>query len=255
VRGEDRNPYTIRAAERVVDILDLLHRAPEGVTLAEVAASTAMPKSSAFRYLSTLEARGFVERDGSVGNYHLGVTLVPPRTPQLERLAAQARPVLAHLRDKLGETVNLGILDGARVAYLAIVESRRGMRFAARAGDREPMHSTALGKAIASLLDEERVRAILAAEGMPQRTARTITDPDLFIKEMDEVRRTGFAIDRRENEEDGCCVAVPVAGIRVAAAISLSAPAVRLSEEQAERAAPALRRAALRLSRAVGSEA
>ena len=236
------SPYTVRAAIRVLDILDLLHRAPDGVTLGEVAAATGMPKSSAFRYLTTLEARGYAQREPT-GTYRLGMALASDHAGQLEVLSTRARPVLQELRDRYDETVNIGVLDGGRIVYLEIVESRRGMRFAARPGDREPIHCTALGKAIASTLDDDRLRAILSAEGMPQRTPRTITDSDLFMKEIEEVRRTGFALDDRENEEDGRCVAVPVLGIRVPAAVSLSAPAARFSEEAATRAARSLRRA------------
>jgi IclR family acetate operon transcriptional repressor len=249
----NESPYTVRAAIRVLDILDLLHRASNGVTLGEVADATGMPKSSAFRYLATLEARGYAQKEPT-GAYRLGMALVSYHSGQLEVLSARARPVLEELRDRYDETVNIGVLDGGRVVYLEIVESRRGMRFAARPGDREPIHCTALGKAIASTLDDDRLRAILSAEGMPQRTPRTITDSDLFVKEIEEVRRTGFALDDRENEEDGRCVAVPVLGIRVPAAISLSAPAARFSEEDATRAASSLRRATKRIAREIGGE-
>lgn len=236
--------YSVRAAQRVLDILDLVQSSADGVTLAQVAAATGMPKSSAFRYLATLEERGYLERDPGIGTYYLGVSLRAARGHHLEMLAARARPVLERLCERFGETVNLGVLDGCRVAYLEIVEPNRGMRFAARKGDREPIHSTALGKAIASLLDEGRVREILALEGMPQRTARTITDPGRFLEVVDQVRRAGFAIDDRENEEDGRCVAVPLAGVAVPAALSLSAPAARFSLDAAHRTAPALVEAA-----------
>jgi IclR family acetate operon transcriptional repressor len=247
----NESPYTVRAAIRVLDILDLLHRAPDGVTLGEVADGTGMPKSSAFRYLTTLEARGYAQKEPT-GVYRLGMALVSYHAGQLEVLSARARPVLEELRDRYDETVNIGVLDGGRVVYVEIVESRRGMRFAARPGDREPIHCTALGKAIASTLHDDQLRAILTAEGMPQRTARTITDADLFVKEIQEVRRTGFALDDRENEEDGRCVAVPVLGIRVPAAVSLSAPAARFSEEDATRAARTLRRATKRIAGEIG---
>jgi IclR family acetate operon transcriptional repressor len=242
------NRYSVRAVARVVDILDVLHEATDGATLGEVADATAMPKSSVFRYLSTLEARGYVERGPDGGSYQLGMAFQSAHTRQLDALAARARPILERLRDRYGETLNVGVLERTRVVYLEIVESRRGMRFAARKGDREALHSTALGKAIAGQLEEPRLRAILAAEGMPQRTARTISDRDVFVKVVEKVRRDGYAIDDRENEEDGRCVAVPVQGLWVPAAISLSAPAARFSEADAARAARPLQEAARRLS-------
>jgi IclR family transcriptional regulator, acetate operon repressor len=256
-RGPERSrdgasPYSVRAVERVVDILDVLHDTVGGVTLAEVAKATGLPKASAFRYLSTLETRGYVERVPSTGAYQLGMAFVSSHGRQLDALAARARPILEDLRDRFEETVNLGVLERTRVMYLEIVESRRGMRFAARKGDREALHSSALGKAIAAQVDETRLRSILAAEGMPERTARTITDPDVFVGVVEKVRRAGYAIDDRENEEDGRCVAVPVSAVGVPAAISLSAPSARFSAGDAGDAVPQLQEAAARLVREFG---
>lgn len=240
--------YEVRAVARALDILDLLHATQGGASLAEVARATRLPRSSAFRYLATLQARGYVERDGAEGRYRLGLALPGLRARHLEALAARARPYLEELRDRFHETINLAVLDGGRVAYLEIVESPLAMRFAARRGDRDPLHSTALGKVLAAQLGDDQVRRILAAEGMPQLTSRTITDPDGFLQEIEEVRSRGFAIDNGENEEGGRCVGVPVVGSRVPAAISLSAPAMRFSLERAEEVARELRRAATRLA-------
>jgi IclR family acetate operon transcriptional repressor len=242
------SPYAVRAVLRVLDILDVLQNSPDGVGLPELSAAVGLPKSSAFRYLSTLEARRYVERDPVTGNYRFGRAFLPAHTRHLQVMAARARPLLVELRDRFEETINLGVLDGNRVAYLEIVESPKAMRLAARAGDRDPIHSTALGKAIASRLQEREVRAILAAEGMPQLTTRTITDPDRFLRELAAVRERGYALDNGENEEDGRCVAVPVPGSRVPAAISLSAPAGRFPPGSLEEVADALRAAAERVS-------
>jgi IclR family transcriptional regulator, acetate operon repressor len=235
--------YAIRAAERVLDILDVLQGTSDGVTLGELARATKLPKSSAFRYLTTLEARGYVARDGGDA-YRLGLALQPLRPRDLALLAAAARPHLEELCDRFGETTNLGVLDSTRVAYLEVVESPRAVRFAARRGGRDPIHSSALGKAIAANLREEEVRRILAVEGMPARTANTITDPERFLRELEVVRARGHATDNGENEEGGSCVGVALAGCRLPAALSLSAPTARLQASQVEEVAAALRRAA-----------
>lgn len=237
----DSSTYSIRAVHRVCDILDLLQQSPDGVALPDVAKVVRLPKSSAFRYLATLEQRRYVERDPLTGCYRAGSALLPLRAHEPELLARRARPHMEQLRDKLEETINLGMLDGNRVIYLEIVESHRAMRLAAHRGDREPVHSTALGKAIAAHLPEERVRAILAAAGMPRVTRRTITDPQPYLWELAQVRTRGYALDDGENEIDGRCVAVPVVGGNLAAAISLSAPASRFPLSQAEETAEMLR--------------
>jgi IclR family transcriptional regulator, acetate operon repressor len=232
--------YSIRAVERVCDLLDLVQRAPGGVGLADVVAATGLPKSSAFRYLATLEDRRYVERDPVDGHYRAGSGFLPLQTRGLDVLVERARPLLEAVRDRFGETVNLAVLDGNRTSYAEIVESPRSMRLAARKGDRDPLHCTAVGKAIATMLPAERLRAILEAEGMPARTETTITDIDTYLGEIELTRDRGYAIDDRENEPDGRCVAVPLGDPHVLAAVSLSAPAARFPVEEVATVAEAL---------------
>jgi IclR family acetate operon transcriptional repressor len=227
-------PYAVRAAQRALDVLDALQEAPAGLSLAQLAERVDLPKSSIFRYVATLEARGYVERDGGRAHFRLGRRLLPAPSQRLERLTKAAQPHLLGLRDRFQETVNLGVFDSSRVRYVQIVESPQAMRFAARQDDRDPIHSTALGKAIASQLSREHVLRILESEGMAKLTARTITDPKVFLRELDEVRENGFAVDNGENEEGGRCVAVPLPLEGMRAAISVSGPAFRFTLEDVE---------------------
>lgn len=240
--------YSIRAVERVCDILDLL-QGSDGASLIDVARVTGLPKSSAFRYLHTLERRRYVERDAAAGSFHLGLAFLPLHSRLLDTLTRAARPYLEALREEFAETVNLGMLDGTRIVYLEILESPKSMRLAARRGDRDPVHSTALGKAIASQLPEPRVLEILAAEGMPRQTERTIVRIDDYMKALARVREDGYAVDEGENEVGGRCVAVALGDLRMPVALSVSAPASRLALERVPDVAESLGRVAASLSR------
>lgn len=223
--------YPIRAVERVCDILDLLQRSHDGVSLPETAAVTSLPKSSAFRYLSALEARGYVERDEQSAVYRIGLSFQPHNTRQLEAFLARAGGPLQRLRDDTDETTNLGTLQGSMIVHNLVFESSQMMRLAARVGDRGPIHSTALGKAIAANLPQDRVLAILNTVEMTPFTDATITTPDALLSELDKVREQGFAIDDCENQADGRCVAVALAGMPFPCGISVSAPARRLTAD------------------------
>jgi IclR family transcriptional regulator, acetate operon repressor len=251
----DGGSYSIRAVQRVCDVLDLIQARHQGFSLSEVADVTGMPKSSAFRYLSTLEERRYVTRDVLTGAYHIGPAFLPLQAQQLAVMADRARPHLERLRDRFGETVNLGMLDGNRVAYVEIVESQRSMRLSARRGDRDPLHCTALGKAIASSLPWERVVAILEADGMPRKTDATITDPGLYQQELERTREQGYAIDNGENEPDGRCVAVPFPDAPLPASVSLSAPAARFPLRDVPKVVAALQEVVEALSPVPASEA
>jgi IclR family acetate operon transcriptional repressor len=241
--------YSVRAVERALDVLDAVQEAIYGLTLAELAEIADLPKSSVFRYLSTLEGRGYVERDDDA-RFRVGRQMLAARSQKHERLVEIARPHLEALRDRFQETVNLGTLDGTRIAYLQVVESPATMRSAPRPGTREYIHSTALGKAIAAnWLEDKQVIRILELEGMPKLTLRTIDDRSAFLAELGETRSRRFAIDDSENEDGGRCVAVPLQIDGAKAAISLSAPAFRLAPEQMEPVAAALMRAAQNIVR------
>lgn len=224
--------YSVRAVERVCAILDLLQRSSTGVTLGQVADATGLPKTSAFRYLWTLEQHRYIERDDEAGTFRLGTGIVGMVSRQTDILTERARVWLKALRDELGETVNLGILEGNQVVYLAVCESNRSVRLAARAGDRESIHSTALGKSLAADMSDEAVRRILRQQGMAKLTDNTIIDADEYLEELRRVRRVGYAVDNGENEIDGRCVAVAIRNVPVKAAVSLSAPSARFASNR-----------------------
>ncbi|HJQ47581.1 MAG TPA: IclR family transcriptional regulator [Amycolatopsis sp.] len=232
--------YSLPVVDRLCTILDLLRQSGDGVGLTSVVEATGMPLSAADRYLHTLEKHAYIERDGELGSARLGPGLLRMRTHHLEGLRRSARPWLEKLRDDFGETANLGVLDADRVIYVDIVASRHGVHVAAGHGDRGPVHSTALGKAIAAHLSEARIRAVLARSGMPKRADNTITSVDDYLVELDSVRSQGFAVDDLENDAEGRCVAVPLLGTGVPAAIGLSAPAARLPATAVGKAAKVL---------------
>lgn len=231
-RSVGERSYSVRAAERVCAILDLLQQSREGVTLGQVAEATALPKTSAFRYLWTLEQHRYVERDDKTGTFRLGTGIIGMASLKLDILIERARVWLDEVRDELEETVNLGVLEGHKVVYVAVSESTRAVRQAARVGDLESIHSTALGKALAADMPEETARRILEQQGMPRHTPNTLTAPEDYLEELRRVRRLNYAVDNGENEVDGRCVAVSIRNIPLKAAVSLSAPSSRFPSNQ-----------------------
>jgi IclR family transcriptional regulator, acetate operon repressor len=220
--------YSIRAVDRVCDILDVIGASDGGAALRDIAAACGMPKSSALRYLSALERRRYVERIGEGSTFRLGSALFVGKPNTIERLRVVAHPLLERLRDDIEETVNLGVLDGDEIAYLDIVESLHGVRLAARPETRDPLYCTALGKAILAELPEAEAHA-LVGESFRARTPRSLTSWQELQRELARVRSQGYAVDDEENEVGGRCIGIAIQGGR--AAISLSAPSVRLTPD------------------------
>jgi IclR family acetate operon transcriptional repressor len=251
VSGEESGGgrYSIRSVHRVCDILDHLQRNPDGVTLADMAEVLELPKSSVFRYLVTLEDRDYAVRDAEGLRFFPGPAFLQSDSRRLDLLVQRAHPHLVALRDEVGETVNLGVLDGSEVVYLDVVESERSVRLAARVGARDPIHSTALGKALTATREEHVVQRLLDATDMSSRTDRTIVDQRGYLRELERVRRQGYALDDGENENDGRCVAVALDGAGEGFAISVSAPAARFPRRMVEAMAERLRATAVAIER------
>lgn len=246
-----KSAYTLRAVDRVCDVLDILADSQEPVTLTTLAEVNNLPKSSAFRYLAVLEVRGYVSRDERTGLYELGPAFRLQHTRAMEDLTRVGLPLIQSLRDRFMETTNIAILDGTSILYVAVAESPHRMRVASRIGDRGAIHSTALGKAICSQLPESRVLAILDVSGMPASTPRTITERGQYLAELREVRVKGFAVDDTEDQRGSRCVAVMVSGLEVPAGLSVSAPSNRLSVGSVEEVARDLRKAAKGIKKAL----
>src|SRR2546422_9166824 len=126
------------------------------------------------------------------------------------RLMDTALPHMERLLEKFEETVNLGVWRDGEVLYLVMLESPHAFRMTARVGARSPVHSTALGKAIAAYLPEDEVGTVLRARRFPALTSRTITSPAAWRRELTRIRVRGMAEDNGETEPEASCIAAPI---------------------------------------------
>ncbi len=177
--------------------------------------------------------------------YALGFRLVPlgASANSMVGAGAGAERVLGRVVDALGETANLAMLDGDRVAYVAQVPGRHSMRMFTEVGRRVHPHCTAVGKALLSVSSEDDVRALLARNGLPRHTSHTLTTVDEFLAQLVRVRERGYALDEGEQEVGVRCVAVRVPGDTLQLALSVSGPAPRMTDELIAEAVPILRSA------------
>lgn len=256
-----RNSETVvQSVARAVEIMETLasSRAPVGVV--DLARRVGLPVSTTHRLLRALQQHGLVRRDARSGRHELGLKVVDLSARVLDNLDVRtvARPVLEQLQAETRETVHLAVLDQADVVYIDKLDSTRALRMYSRIGRRVPVYCTALGKALLAFSDEELVRTILGRIRLRRQTANTITSRAALHAELAEVRRRGYAVDNIEFEDGIRCVGAPVfdhAG-RCAAAISLSVPAVHLPLRRIEHdLGPLVRKAAIRVSRQLGSPA
>jgi len=217
--------YVVEAVAKAFEVLESFNGSEE-LTLSEVSKRVRLNKSRTFRLLYTMAERGYVERNEDGSRYRLGMKLFERAANVRRDVKDVARDSMLELNQKFNESVNLAVLEGERVVYLDIVESSRPFRTAATVGGRMPIHLTAVGKAILAFLPLEEanpaLRKVLAAMTPQQGLA--------FQRELDQVRRRGYATDDEENEPGVGCIGAPVfdsSGVPVAA-ISVSGSAHRI---------------------------
>jgi DNA-binding IclR family transcriptional regulator len=216
--------------------------------LREIASASGLPKGTLFRVLQTLASLGYVSQSAGTGFYHLtGKVSYLGRNARVEDLKMKVLPRMRELHARFNETVNLGVLDGIYVSYIAALEAQRALSWYVPAGTRDHYHCTALGRAIAAFLPAERRDALVAETALTARTPRTVTSQERLAAVLEEVRRTGIARDIEENDDGVVCIGAPVfLDGQVAASVSLSIPSSRYTEALGSEVGEAL--AALDLS-------
>lgn len=237
--------YVVKPVRKALQLLEALVGEGRPLTLSELAERTALPKTTAFRYLYTLRSAGFVVQAEGNDAYAAGPRLAATPAPAaaIEALRQAALPEMQRLQLRFNETVNLGVADGAEVIYVAMVGSTRSLRMEAAIGARDPIHSTSLGKAmLAARPAAERLDGL--PKRLAKRTPRTITSRTTLAEALDAVAAQGFALDLEENETGAHCVAAAIPLRGLAAALSVSGPAQRLPVDLLPRIGAALVQAA-----------
>jgi DNA-binding IclR family transcriptional regulator len=234
---EPAAPLVLSTLDKGLRVLEALAHpdATEGLTLTALALRLGMHRTTLFRFLVTLRARGYIERDPDTDRYRLGTGVLTLASAMLNNLDTRriARPFLIELRNSTQELVHLAVMSEDEVVTVDRIEGRRSLSLQTDVGDRRPAYCTASGKAILAYLPPARVGAILAG-GMPAITPRTITTPAAMDRHLTEIRRLGYAVDDEERTEGVRCVAAPVFSHdgEIVAAISLAAPTIRCSSER-----------------------
>lgn len=229
--------YIVKPVYKALQVLQCLGTGKHAMALTEISHRVGIPKTTVFRYLRTLETCGFVVRNDDTDLYSLGMRIYQLGRAVNERLQFRelAIPHMERLRDRFNETVNLGVLEGSEVMYIEMVESRHSLRMQAEVGSRDPVYTTALGKAILAYLPRDQRELHLPATLIP-RTENTLIDRAALEADLQRTWERGFAIDNQENELGARCLGVPIfdSSGHVVAAMSVSSPVSRLTEEREE---------------------
>lgn len=231
--GADRE--LVHSALRLFEVLKAFRRDRPRMTLSEVAELTGLTRASARRFLLTLVHAGYAETDGK----RFALT---PRLLELGHAVMAtssvwdiARPVLAGLSERLGESCYGAVLDGTEVLYVLHIPSARHLiNVDLRVGSRTPAYCTSVGRVLLAGLTPDAAERVMAASQPEARTPKTETSMTKLVAAVDEARDKGWAIVDEELELGLRSLSVPLrgrSGVTVGA-LNVCGPASRVSLEE-----------------------
>src|SRR3989440_5007573 len=179
----DKTNYVIQSVAHALDVLEQFFGEADELGVTELSKRLKLHKNNVFRLLATLEARGYIEQNRASENYRLGIKCLHLGRHYIEHmgLVRQARPILADIARKAGESAMVGIArrDGV-VALEAAEPDHRVVRITPPIGQTLPLHCTAMGKAHLAFDAEEQLQACLP-EQLERFTAHTIIDRSTLL--------------------------------------------------------------------------
>lgn len=214
-------------------IMDVLSASETSLTLEQISSAAGIPKPTTFKILTTLDYINFVRKDQSEKKYSLGTNLIGYGSKAMSGfdIVSIAEPYLIELNKVTSETVNLGIEEHSQIVLLKKIDSPQPVNLNSKVGGTLELYSSAMGKAILATKSERELDQYFSSVELRPSTPNTITSIAKLKKQIEEVKKTGYAIDNQENQAEVVCVGAAIQKYgKVFGAISVSTPNYRLDE-------------------------
>jgi IclR family KDG regulon transcriptional repressor len=255
--GEDRQRGGVQSIARAFAILEEVARDREGVALADLSKRVGLHNSTTFHLVKTMVSLGYIRQIKDTKRYRIGRPLFALAAGALDEMemVSIATPVLQQLSLDSGESSHFAVSMNNSVVVVARTDGPGAFHLTERIGIVRPAYCTALGKIILAALRPEQLERYLERTDLKPLTERTITDPKIFLREIEEVRRAEIAFDDGEFDPEVRCAAIAVRDFtgRTAGAVGISGPVWRLSIQSLQSRTRILKEAAERLSAAFGA--
>lgn len=242
-----KTTYSAPSVQKAFKILHTIADSSAGLGVSDLAKQLKIGKSTVHGIASSLEALGVLVRDPVDKRFNIGYALLELGRKAYGRIEWReiARLPMERLMEKVGETIFLGIMNGDHITILDVVESHHEMKITSPPGTRLPLLAGATGKVFLSQLDEKKAREILQKVALMRFTPKSVTDPKVFLKQVEETRARGYAIDDEEYLIGVRAIAAPIRTVSLApAAIWAVGFTSSLNDQKMKRVVPEIQEAA-----------
>lgn len=235
VEDSDSEQPGVKTLEKGLKILDFIIGNQRSFGVSEIANEFGMDKGSAYRFLTTFDRSGVLHQDKRSRKYGLGTKFLvwASRANSLATIVSVARPSLEELARVTGLEAHLALMSHQTGVLVDTAFPNTPMSTRSLIGLQEPLHNTALGKALLAFLPDDEMRSLIDTIPLTKATDKTIVDRAVLVEALMEIRRTGVATDRGEFFTFLHCFAAPVFDEteRVVASIGVSAVLDSLTEK------------------------
>lgn len=255
---ENGNSISNQSATKTLTVIEYLASCDnEPQRLQDIANGLGMNTSTVFRFLQALSISGYVQQDPASSRYSLTTKIcsVAHRVSSNIHLYDLALPIMKELAATFDESVCLAIEQSMKVVYIGVVQGPDQMlRTMQHIGNRAPMHCTGVGKLLLLNYTNEEIDTLVERKGLPSFTENTIVTRDALMAELNTVRRQDHAFDNEECEIGARCIAVPARDYthKVVAALSVTGPIFRMTDERLLSKLDVIKEAGAKLSSLLG---
>ena len=207
-----KNSYSAPSVRKAYKILEIISDSSSDLGISEIAKKLKIGKSTVHGIAAALEELGVLVRDPLHKKYQMGYSLLELVRKFYRKMELRdiAKVPMERLMQKVEESVFLGIINGDHITILDVVESHREIKITSPPGTRLPLLAGAIGKIFLAQFEEKKAKQILQKMGLKRYTSKSVVDPKKYIKEVDETKEKGYAIDDEEYLPGVRAVAAPL---------------------------------------------
>jgi IclR family pca regulon transcriptional regulator len=253
----DKDPYWVDALAHGIAVLRVFDNADCGLNLTEIAQKLGWSRTKPYRYIHTLERMGYLSREEASKRYRptsLTMRLGYAYLSGLSLLEV-AQPILNRLKDQLGASVHMGILEQGEAVYIASARVSVVPAVDIHVGSRVPPYATSIGRVLLAYLEQRELDSLIGRGPLPSMTPRSITDPDAFRSMLMRSKTQGYVFTDEEFHVGVRSVAAPIRDRwgKVCAAINATSIVQKFSDNYTtQTVVPAVTEAAREISTSLG---
>ncbi len=256
--AEDKQRSGVQSLGRAFGILEEIARHRDGIGLADLSKLVGLHNSTTFHLAKTMVSLGYIRQEKDTKRYRIGRPLFALAASALDEIemVKVATPLLEDMSRETGETSHFAVRMGDTVVVIARTSGPGAFQMTDRVGMVRPAHCTALGKVILAALRPDQLERFLARLDMKPSTDKSITDIPMLLRQIEDIRHSGVALDDGEFNPEVRCLAVPVTDFtgQFIGALGISGPIWRLSNQTLKDRAKIVQAFATRLSEEFGAK-